>query len=128
MIEDLQGESAVMAHVDVSGPVRVSKYGVDVDAIERIGAAALRRAVAGGSLAVVDEVGKMELACPAFVDALMELLDAPVPVLGTMHTREDSVTHSIRSRADTRVLHLTKANREEMPARLCAMVAELRAR
>jgi nucleoside-triphosphatase len=43
-ITSLEGESAVMAHVDFRGPIRVGKYGVDVPAFERIALPALRDA------------------------------------------------------------------------------------
>ena len=46
----LDGQEAVMAHVNLRGRgrPRVSRYGVDVAAIERVGVAALRRAMRQG--------------------------------------------------------------------------------
>ena len=43
----LDGQAAVMAHVDLRGKgrPRVSRYGVDVGAIERVGVSALQRAM-----------------------------------------------------------------------------------
>src|ERR671930_595519 len=35
-VESLSGPSAVLAHVDLSGPPRVGKYGVDLAAFERV--------------------------------------------------------------------------------------------
>jgi nucleoside-triphosphatase len=123
-IEDTEGAAALMAHVDFTGPVRVGKYGVDVSAVERIGAQALRTALAERTPAVIDEVGKMELACPAFFSTLMEVLDADIPVLGTMHSRTDSVTTGIRARPDTLVTTVTAANRDLLPQRLAEMLME----
>ncbi|MBI4013266.1 MAG: hypothetical protein HY359_13190 [Candidatus Rokubacteria bacterium] len=48
-----------------TGPPRVGKYGVDVDALKRVGIPAIREAVAAGRLVVVDEIGKMGMASPA---------------------------------------------------------------
>ncbi len=48
-----------------TGPPRVGKHGVDVDALERVGIPAIREAVAAGRLVVVDEIGKMGMASPA---------------------------------------------------------------
>lgn len=121
-IEDMAGAGAVMAHVDFPGPVKVGKYGVDLGALEAVGVAALRRAVECGTPAVIDEVGKMELASPVFVETLMAVVASEVPVLGTMHKRSDPTTRSIRAREDTRVIEITRSNRDELPQRLARMV------
>jgi nucleoside-triphosphatase len=123
-IEDLEGNGAVMAHVETPSSLRVSRYGVDVKAIERVGVRAVRRAVAAGLPVILDEAGRMELAAPAFLEALLAAFDAPVPVLGTMHRRRDSVTRAIRSRDDTRVIEVTQANRDDLPERLARALAE----
>ena len=36
-IVTLDGQEAVLAHIEISSPYRVSKYGVDVEALEDIG-------------------------------------------------------------------------------------------
>ena len=41
----LDGQSAILAHIDIHSPYRVSKYGVDIDSLDRIGVSALHRAV-----------------------------------------------------------------------------------
>ena len=51
------GAEAVIAHVDFPKTSRVSKYGVDVAAIDR---AADRALAPGAELYLVDEIGKME--------------------------------------------------------------------
>ncbi len=124
LIESLDGESAVMAHVDFDSPVQVGKYGVDLDAVERVGVGALRRALRQNTPAIVDEVGKMELACSAFAPALLDVVRADLPVLGTMHARRDSVTEAIRARPDAVVLEITRANRDGLPDRLAEMIRE----
>lgn len=123
-IDALDGEGAVMAHVDFDSHVRVSKYRVDVDAVERIAVTALRRAIREGTPAVVDEAGKMELACDAFVDALLEVVEADIPVLGTMHVGRGSVTDRIRERQDTKVVQIIRENRDALPARLAEMMRQ----
>ncbi len=123
-IKDMQGNAAVMAHVDFPGPIRVGKYGVDTGAVEAVGAEALRRALERRTPAVVDEVGKMELACPAFVDALLAAVAADIPVLGTMHLRADEATRSIRAREDTQIMEITRANRNELPRRLADLLKQ----
>ncbi len=120
-IENLAGESAVMAHVELEGP-KVSKYGVDVDAVRRIGVSAVARAVEQGTLSIIDEVGKMELACEEFADVLLEAVEADIPVLGTVHRHDDPISRSVKRREDTRVIQITPGNREELPERLEEMI------
>ena len=43
---------------------------------------------------LIDEVGKMELFCPAFVAAVPRLLDGAVPVVLTVLLREDRDFHT----------------------------------
>lgn len=124
-ITNLRGQSQVMAHVDFPKRVRVGKYGVEVESVDRIGVAALREAIREGVLAVIDEVGKMELASERFVAVLEEVLDADVPVLGTVHRKQEERARSLRERPDTEVREITKANRDEMPARLAEAVARM---
>ncbi|KPK65591.1 MAG: hypothetical protein AMK73_02510 [Planctomycetes bacterium SM23_32] len=123
-IEDLEGNGAVMAHVHTPSPLKVGRYGVDAGAVELVGVRAVRQAVAMGRPVIVDEAGRMELAVPAFVRALQTALDAPAPVLGTMHRRRDPVTNAIRARADTTVIEVTRANRDELPGRLSGMLRD----
>src|ERR671925_24846 len=65
-IERFGGERGVLAHVDLPGPPRVGRYGVDLVAFERLAIPALEQA---GEVAIVDELGKMELASDAFREA-----------------------------------------------------------
>lgn len=124
-ISDLQANSAVMAHVDFSREISVGKYGVDVEAVDRIGVAALQEAISRGVLAVVDEVGKMELASDDFVRILEEALDAGIPVIGTVHNKQEKHARRLKERLDTDVWRITMDNRDEIPARLARAVSAL---
>lgn len=124
-IQDLEGNRATMAHVDFSGPPRVSKYGVDPEAVARIGVAALERALEDNTPAVLDEVGKMELACQEFRDVLEELLDADIPVLGTVHAKQERYAAMIREREDAEVITLNAENRDSVPDTVARRLQEL---
>ncbi len=69
-IVTLDGSRAVLAHVDIRGPQRVGKYGVDVACLDRVAIPTMRRAIQECSIVVVDEIGKMELLSSSFRDAL----------------------------------------------------------
>ena len=62
-----------------------------------------------------DDLGRMELGCAAFRDAVTALLDRPVALVATVHTRSDPFTDGLKRRSSVAVLRLTPSNREELP-------------
>ena len=78
----LDGEEAVLAHVNVRSPHRVGKYGVDIDGLDRVGVPALYKAARQCDLVVVDEIGKMELFSAEFREAVSQAIDSRKRVLG----------------------------------------------
>jgi nucleoside-triphosphatase len=108
VVEAVSGAREVLAHVDLPGPPRVGKYGVDLAALERVGLPALGDAGPGG-VVVVDELGKMELASAAFRAAVVDLLGRDVAVVATVHQTRDRFTDGLRRRPDIRVIRITEA-------------------
>lgn len=128
----------------------VGRYLVDVDSVDRHGAASLRRVAErlrersstrdddARTVCVLDEVGKMELLCPSFLPAVRGVMDAigernaratrgsDCLLLGTIPTprygRVISAVEDIRSRDDVFVLHVTKSNRDELRTKLLTLV------
>ncbi|MFD0071110.1 nucleoside-triphosphatase [Streptomyces sp. NPDC127166] len=124
-LETLAGRREVLAHVDLPGPPRVGKYGVDLGVMERLALPTLRPAESVGRLVLIDELGRMELACAAFRDAVDALFVAEVDVVATVHTHRDPFTDALRRRADIEVVHLTAANRDVLPGELAARLQQL---
>jgi len=58
----LDGRTGTLAHVDIQGPHRVGKYGVDLESFDREAVAVPDPDTAGVELSVVDEIGKLTLA------------------------------------------------------------------
>ena len=116
-VERVGGERGVLAHVDLPGPPRVGRYGVDLASFERIALPALE---APGEVVVVDELGKMELASSAFREAVTELLDGDRPVLATVHAFRHPFTDALKRRPDVEVVRVTERNRDALPGELAA--------
>ena len=112
-IVTLDGSRAVLAHVDIRGPQRVGKYGVDVASLDRVAVPAMRQAIQECDVVVVDEIGKMELLSPAFREVLLEALNSTKRLLGTVmlppHPFADQIKHDPR----VAVLLVSKANRDQ---------------
>jgi nucleoside-triphosphatase len=64
-IESFDGERGVLAHVKLTGPPRVGRYGVDLKAFERVALVGLDRP-GEECVVLIDELGKMELASQRF--------------------------------------------------------------
>jgi nucleoside-triphosphatase len=117
LVETVSGAQALLAHVDLPGPPRVGRYGVDLAAFDRVALPALRTPRTGG-VVVVDELGKMELASAPFRDAVMQLLDRNVAVVATVHQARHQFTDDLRRRPGIGVVRVTEATRDALPVQL----------
>jgi nucleoside-triphosphatase len=116
-VETFDGQRATLAHVSLPGPPRVSRYGVDLDAFERVALPALA-AAGSADVVIVDELGKMELASRAFCDEITSVFDADVPIVATVHVFRNPFTDALKARADVERLRVTPTTRDELPAQL----------
>jgi nucleoside-triphosphatase len=117
VVEAASGAREVLAHVDLPGPPRVGRYGVDLAAFERVALPALGDPGLGG-VVVVDELGKMELASTAFRAAVLDLLGRDVAVVATVHRARDRFTDALKRRPDIQVIRVTETTRGALPERL----------
>jgi nucleoside-triphosphatase len=121
----LDGHRATLASVRIRSPHRVSRYGVDVQALETVGLPALEDATAGAKLLVVDEIGKMELFSQRFREAVLRALDAGGPVLATIMLSRQPFADALKARQDVRLIHLTPENRERALGDVVATLREM---
>jgi len=119
----LDGQEAVLAHVDISSPYRVSKYRVDIDALDRVGVSALHQALKEADLVVIDEIGKMELLSPRFKEAVTQALNSGKRVLGTIMLNPHPFVDELKHRPEVEVLFLTRGNRPEIMKRVLDWLA-----
>jgi len=113
-IVTLEGKSAILAHVDIKSPHRVSKYGVDVEGLDRVGVSALRQATRERDLVVIDEIGKMELFSPSFREAVIEAIESEKRVLGTIMLSSHPWADEIKRHPDVALISLTRVNRRQV--------------
>ncbi len=106
----LDGQSAILAHVNIHSPHRVSKYGVDIDNLDRIGVFALRKAAQQCDLVVIDEIGKMELFSANFREAVLQIIDSGRRVLGTIMLNSNPWADAIKRQPEVNLVVVTRAN------------------
>ena len=116
-VRSFRGDAATLAHVDLPGPPRVGKYGVDLDAFERVALPTLD-AIPTDGVVVIDELGKMELASARFRESVLQLLDAPIITVATVHAFRHPFTDELKRRPGVEQIKLTRANRDTVPAQL----------
>jgi nucleoside-triphosphatase len=121
-VERIDGQRATLAHVQLAGPPRVGKYGVDLEAFERVALPALETPP-HRSVVVIDELGKMELASERFRDAVSSLVDTQVDLVATVHVFRNPFTDELKRRPDVEHLEVTHANRNELPEELAGRLS-----
>ena len=120
-VESFGGERATLAHRSFAGPPRVGRYGVDLQAFERVALPALE-AARRADVVILDELGKMELASERFCDATERLFDGAAPIVATIHVFRHPFTDALKRRSDVERLAVTQKTREGLPAQLAEAV------
>ncbi len=119
----LDGRRATLASVRIRGPHRVSRYGVDVQALETVGLPALEAPDA--ALVVIDEIGKMELLSQRFQETVSHALAGGAPVLASVMLSRHPFADALKARDDVRLIHLTLQNRDRALGDVVAAVQQM---
>lgn len=119
----LDGQDAILAHVNINSPYRVSKYGVDIDSLDKVGVSALHRAVKECDLVVIDEIGKMELFSADFRKAVSQIIDSGKRVLGTIMLNPNPWADAIKLKPQVHVVTVTRANYHQVLKELLEWLA-----
>ena len=114
----LDGQEAILAHIDIPSPYRVSKYGVDIDSLDRVGVAVLNQAAKECNLVVVDEIGKMELFSANFREAIWQIINSGKKVLGTIMFQANPWADAIKHQPQVNLVEVTRANYQRVLAEL----------
>jgi nucleoside-triphosphatase len=110
----LDGQSAILAHIDIHSLYRVGKYGVDIDSLDRVGVSTLRWAVKECDLVVIDEIGKMELFSDNFKTAVLDLMDSGKWVLGTIMLSPNPWADRIKRQPQINIIEVTRDNHQQV--------------
>jgi nucleoside-triphosphatase len=109
----LDGQSGVMAHVDINSRSRIVRYGVDVAAIDRIGVTAIREAIERKPIVVIDEIGKMEMFSPQFQAIVLKAVSSPKMVIAAAMIDNHPWVAALKALPNVTVWEVTKENRSE---------------
>ncbi len=105
------GKQAILASVESESVNRVSRYGVDVEALDKF--ITDLPDPRQNTLLYIDAIGQMELFSENFKNYVINQLDHSNNFLGTITSiYNDEFIISIKIRGDIEIVHLTKENRE----------------
>jgi len=110
----LDGQEVILAHTNIHSPYRVSKYGVDIDGLDRVGVSALHKAAEQCDLVVIDEIGKMELFSPNFREAISQIINSGKRVLGTIMLNPNPWADAIKRQPQVHLVMVTRANHQDV--------------
>jgi nucleoside-triphosphatase len=119
----LSAPRAILAHVRSRSRHRVGRYGVEPERLEPL----VREELAGTGAVdayLIDEVGKMELFSPPFVEAVPRLLDGAVPVVLTVAQKGQGLIAQVKARPDVRLVTVTEESRDGLPEDLERLVRD----
>ena len=110
-IVTLDGREGVLAHEKIKGKSRVGKYGVNLDDLDNI---AVPSMIPSGpeQIVVIDEIGKMECLSLLFRQTLLQTLDSPNRVIGSIALKGGPFIQQIKARRDVKLIHVTEENRD----------------
>ena len=124
-IRTFDGESAFLARVDLQSPWRVGKYGVDLRALEEVGVPSIFRAIEGRRIVIIDEIGKMELFSPRFVEAVWEAIGSGLPVVGTIMLKSHPEADKVKAHPSVELLLLRRGEGDRILRKLLPEISKL---
>jgi nucleoside-triphosphatase len=121
----LDGKEAMLADAHSRSPLRVSSYGVELEAFEREVIPAIDPALTDAPLIVMDEIGPMEIYSALFRETVLRALNADRIVLGTIGQRGNGYLTRIKDREDVELVEVTLQNRDSLVGELAQRIQEL---
>jgi nucleoside-triphosphatase len=122
----LDGATGTLAHVDIKGPPRVGKYGVDVGGFEKSVVPILDIEQTGAELFVIDEIGKMECFSGKFVTATHRLFASDRSVLATVAQKGAGLISEVKNHPTAKLFNLTRQNCDEIIAEILQILSYLK--
>jgi nucleoside-triphosphatase len=122
MLTTLDGRQGILAHVNIRGTPRISKYGVDLTTLDNIGTDSIKHAIQENDVVIIDEIGPMEILSTRFREAVMEILNSDVLALGTIVRRRTDFTDAVKEHSNVQVIEVTRANHDQVIDQILTLI------
>jgi nucleoside-triphosphatase len=117
----LNGQSGVLAHVELRTGFRVGKYGVDVSGFEAF-LNSLPLLDPGTGPVMIDEIGKMECLSHRFTEIIKDVLGSEKQLIATIAQKGGGLIADLKKRSDTQLFTLARENRGIVADQICSSV------
>jgi nucleoside-triphosphatase len=122
----LDGAEGILAHINIKGPMRVGKYGVDVAGFEESVVPILDAGQVAAELFIIDEIGKMECLSEKFVAAVRRLFASEKSVLATVAQKGAGLISEVKKYPNTKVFNLTRSDCDKTVTEILKILSFLR--
>ncbi|MHC4192767.1 MAG: NTPase [Planctomycetota bacterium] len=122
----LDGNTGILAHVNIKGPHKVGKYGVDVAAFESSVVPLLDIEQGDAELFVIDEIGKMECFSQKFVTAVRRLFASDRSVLASVAKKGPGLISEVKGHHGTQLCNLTQQTRDKIIEEILQLLSFLK--
>ncbi len=113
-IKRLDGSDAgILAHVDIKGPYRVGRYGVDIERFERF-LAEIEKEILTSQIILIDEIGKMECYSQRFRSLVEGLLSSDRFLVFTIAQKGTGFIEAVKKAEGISIVEITEQNRERV--------------
>jgi nucleoside-triphosphatase len=112
-IVTLDGQQAILAHVNISSPYQVSKYKVDINSLDKVGVPAIHQALKEYDVTIIDEIGKMELLSLQFKEVVRQAIDSGKKVLGTIMLGPHPFADEVKNHPQVELLLVSRDNHNQ---------------
>ena len=109
----LEGQEGILAHECIKSHIRVGKYGVNLQELDKIAVPAIQPTTSD-QMVIIDEIGKMECFSQLFQKRLLDVLNSPNVVIGSIALKGSQFIERIKTRNDVRIVQVTENNRDEL--------------
>ncbi len=123
-IENLLGDSIILAHINLKSKHSIGKYKIDMKGFEDFLQQMLVKEKKTG-LYFIDEIGKLECESKKFSKLITYLLGIDKPLVATIPEKGTGLISDIKKRDDVRIFELTPDNREQKIKELTMVIRDL---
>ncbi len=113
VIDVATGSEGILAHLHVRSGPRLGRYTVNLNDLEKIGIAAIERAIEGKDLIVIDELAPMEFSSPLFIPIVERALASDKALIISTHAHLDyPLVHRVRR--ELKLFRVKMSNRDAL--------------
>ena len=123
LIITLDGKEGILAHQESKSKIRLGRYRVNIDELDRIAVPAMIPSKKD-EIVIIDEIGKMECFSPLFRETLIKTLDSANSVVGSIAQKGSPFIEKIKERKDVLVVSVSEKNRDSLASYLLAQIPE----